>query len=386
MSEEEIEIRQISDLKMIHLYQLNGNDAIAVYYSDNKQINLCSIDDHYNLLMKQILTLYAQCEDKNSIIIEDTAKQFLNEALARDTHHTAFFNRIGKQYTNQEGTLCPRFTSDGIIRDTLLPMIRYYLQQLYQMWNSDIIFEEETVGWHRNCVLTAKTGNDTFIMPVRLTMLNDNAYKISVGNFIHNFSNLEFEIFYEEDQLHVLFENTKLELFGESYFKWDKQQPKAYTTIHIEKKVVYHQDEPVKQLTYTKEQLQVALHQKSYLLDFDTHFTHAAIYQLPWNDFIIYRNYQTQDEHVKRIDYDTIYINEYRTKLTLRHYSYSLVENKTDGLKLRTNGAIMRKLYYGNKRKEIETLFLPVGYYSGWDYREYLENKYFYHTEEELQS
>lgn len=386
MSDEEITIRQISDLKMIHLYQLNGNDALAVYYSDNKQINLCTLDDHYNLLMKQILSLYAQCEDKDSIVIEDTAKKLLDKALACNTHHSAFFNRIGKQYANQEGTLCPRFTSDSIIRDTLLPMLRYYLQQLYQMWNSNIIFEEETIGWHRKCVLKAKTGNDTFIMPVRLTMLNANAYKISVGNFIHDFSNLEFEISYKEDQLHVFFENTKLELLGESCFKWDNQQLKAYTTIHLEKKIVYHQDEPIKQLTYTNEQLLVALHHKNYLLDLDTSFTYATIYQLPWNDFIIYRNYQTQDELVKRIDYDTIYINEYRTKLALRHYSYSLVENKSDGLKLRTNGSIMRKLYYGDKRNEIETLFLPVGYYSGWDYREYLENKYFYHSAEELQS
>ena len=385
MSEEEIEIRQITDLKMLHLYQLNGNDAIAVYYGDNKQINLCSIDDHYNLLMEKILTLYAKCPDKDSIVIEATAKKILEQAISRDNHHTSFFNRIGKQYAKQEGSLCPRFISDGTIRDTLIPMIQYYLQQLYHMWIMDITFEPKTIGWHRNCVLKAKTGKETFIMPVRITMLNDNIYKITVGNFIHNYNSIEFEISYNENQLHVYFEDAKIELFGESYFKWNQQQMKAYTTISIEKKVVYHQDEPIKQLTYTDEHLQLALHQKSYLLDLDTDFTHAVIYQLPWSGFIIYRDNQTSDEQYNRTDYDTIYIDAYHSKLALRHYSYSLVENKSDGLKIRTNGAIMRKIHYGDKRQEVETLFMPVGYYSGWDYRKYLENKYFYHTTEELQ-
>lgn len=386
MSDEEIEIRQISDLKMIHLYQLNGNDAIAAYYGDNKQINLCTLDDHYNLLMKRLLTLYAQCEDKDSIVIEDNTKKLLDKALLRDTHHTAFFNRIGKHYANQKAFLCPRFISDGTIRDTLIPIIRYYLQQLYHMWNMDISFEQEPVGWHRNSVLKAKKGNETFLMPLRLTILSNSDYKISVGNFIHNYSNIEFEISYKEDQFIVYFESAKLELCGESFFLWKYPSPKAYTTISVRKTVVYHQDEQIKHLTHTDNNLQLAFDKKPYLIDWNTDFTHMNIYQLPWNGFFIYRANQTQDAQYNRTDCDSIYINAHHSKLVLRQYSYSLVENKTDGLRLRTDGAVMRKIYYGDKNQEIETLFMPVGYYSGWDYREYLENKYFYHTTEEMQS
>ncbi len=385
MSEEEIEIRQINDLKMIHLYQLNGNDAIAAYYGDNKQINLCALDENYNLLMEKILTLYSECEDKTSIVIEDTAKRILDKVIARDIHHTSFFNRIGKLYATQEGSLCPRFASDGMIRDTLIPMIQYYLQQLYHMWNMEIKFVQESIGWHRNCVMHATYGKDKFIMPVRITMLNDHNYKIAVGNFMHNLSNIEFEISYSEDQLIVIFENAKMELFGESYYKLNHQQLRAYTTIYVEGKVVYHEDEPIEQLTYTEEHLQCALKQKTFLVDMDSVFTYAAIYWLPWNDFIIYRDHHTQDEQYNRIDYDNLYVNEYQGKLVLRQYSYGLVEDKSNGLKLRTDGAVMRKIYYGDKRKEIETFFMPVGYYSGWDYKEYLEDKYFYHTTEEMQ-
>ena len=91
----------------------------------------------------------------------------------------------------------------------------------------------------------------------------------------------------------------------------------------------------------------------------------------------------TESDLQKRTDKDIIYLEEYREKISLRQFSHSLVENPADGLKLRTDGAVLRKLYYGRTTKEVETLFLPVGYYSGWDYKEFLENKYFYSEMEE---
>lgn len=386
MSKEEIEIRQISDLKMLHLYQLNGSDAIAVYYGEQKQLNLCALDDHYNLLIEKVLSLYSECTDKDSIVIEETTKELLEQAISHDNHHTSFFNKIGKKYMNQEAFLCPRFISDGTIRDTMIPMIRYYLQQLYHMWNMDISFEQEPISWHRNGILKARKNNETFIMPLRLTIVNDNEYKISVGNFIHNYSAIEFHISYHEDQFIVYFESTKPEIFGESFFKWNQPQPKAYTTISIGKRIAYHQDEQLKELAYTDNNLQLAFDKKTYLFDVNTDFTQINIFQFPWNSCVILCTNQTQNEHYHQTDFDTIYTNTYHSKLVLRHYSYSLVENKSDRLKLRTNGAVMRKIYYGDKHPEIETYFMPVGYYSSWDYREYLENKYFYHTTEEAQS
>jgi hypothetical protein len=101
----------------------------------------------------------------------------------------------------------------------------------------------------------------------------------------------------------------------------------------------------------------------------------AVVYKLPWGGIAICRALDASDTNHIRTDYDMIYVEEYGTKLALRQFSYSLIENKTDGLKLRTNGAIMRKLYYGDKHREVETLFLPAGYYSGWDYKKYLEKR-----------
>ena len=87
MSKEEIEIEQISDLKMLHLYQLGGSDALAVCYGNDKQINLCAMDTNYTLLMERALTLYSQCEDKDSIIIDENTKYELLQRLQGMKNH-----------------------------------------------------------------------------------------------------------------------------------------------------------------------------------------------------------------------------------------------------------------------------------------------------------
>lgn len=385
MSEEEIEIRQMSDLKMIHLYKLGGSDAIAVHYSDNKQLNLCAMDTNYNLLMGRVLTLYSQCEDKDSILIEAAAKKLLDKAVERGSCHTSFFNRIGSRYLGKESFLSPKFASDGVIRETLLPMLKYYLHQLYHMWNMNIEFEEEPHGWHRKCIIKVRKGEETYILPIKMDFPTGNECRVTIGNFFQNLCTIEFEISYREDRLYVLFESEPYKLLGESHFEISPHKINTYTTIRVDGQVVYHQEEPVELLPNNEDVLKPLSEKHPLFEDIDLDFTHAAIYKLPWGGFAISQCIETEDESYKRQDYNTIYIDGYKNKLVQRQYSYSLIENKFDGLKLRTDGAVMRKLYYGGTKKESETLFMPVGYYSGWDYKAYLEGKYFYHETEEAE-
>ena len=147
--------------------------------------------------------------------------------------------------------------------------------------------------------------------------------------------------------------------------------------------VVYHQEEPIETLSNPAEALKDMLMKQQDLQDSFCDLEQATVYRLPWGGIAICRALDASDTNYIRTDYDMIYLEEYGTKLTLRQFSYSLIENRTDGLKLRTDGAIMRKLYYGEKQRQVETLFLPAGYYSGWDYKKYLEKRYFYHELED---
>lgn len=383
MSEEEIEIEQISDLKMLHLYQLGGNDALAVCYGNDKQINLCAMDTHYTLLMERVLSLYSQCENKDSIIIDENTKAILEKAVGESEHYTSFFNRIGKKYLDAEGHLTPKFASEGVLRETALPTLKYYIQQMYHMWDVPVTFEKEPCGWRRNCVLKVRRKEETLILPVRMDFPRDNTCRATVGNFLKDLSSITFEISYQDDQLLVLFESKSLNLWGESHFEMSAEKLRAFTTIKVNGEVVYHQEEPIETLENPAEDLKELLHRQQALKDSFFDLEQARVYRLPWGGIAIYRALDGSDTNYIRTDYDMIYLEEYGTKLALRQFSYSLIENKADGLKLRTDGAIMRKLYYGEKHREVETLFLPAGYYSGWDYKKYLEKRYFYHELED---
>jgi len=374
MDKEEIDIRQMDDLKMIHLYQLGGSDAIAAYYGDNQQINLCAMDKHYNLLMERVLTLYAQCEDKSSIIVDAQAKATLEAAVVRGDNYTNFFNRVGKRYKDMEAFDAPRFAAEGVLRETMVPMLQYYLKQIYHLYNIDVDFDRGTRGWHRSCVLKLKKGTDTLLLPVKMDFLEANTCTAQIGNFLQDMYTIEFQVTYTDNRQLIVFESKDIGLVGENRIEINNNKIKSITTISIYGKNVYYMDEELPHVNIGAEGAQFTNLPKHADID----VANSTVYQLPWGGYIVIRLVNSVDANTKRTDVDTIFIEGNDTKVAIRHYSYGLVENLSDGLKLRTDGAFMRKLYYGDKHGERETLFLPVGYYSGWDYKEFLENKYFY--------
>ena len=385
MDQQEIEIRQIDDLKMVNFYDLatggtaavsgaNQNaeisghvPALAIYYGDNKQINLCAMDTHYNLLMERVLTLYSQCKDKNLIIIDADTKAMLEQATSRGDNHTSFYERIGKNYADMECLKSPKFASEAVVRETAMPMLKYYIKNLYHMVDMDIEFDKEPLGWHSNGVLKLRKGSDTFVLPMRFEF-NTMGFKAKIGNFLKDLSLIEFEVRYQEGMLEVIFEATDVKLYGESRFKIENHSVTGLTTIQVAGQVVYHQEESVAAVA-SADQLPKGL-------DLDTE--KGRVYGLPWGGIIVLGDIESKTAEFKRNDIDVIFLEQYNGKLAMRQFSHSLVENLSNGLRLRCDGANMRKLYFGPGIGEVETTFAPVGYYSGWDYKQFLENNYFY--------
>lgn len=379
MSNEEIEINQMNRLKMVHLYKLGDNDALAVYYGEDKQINLCSMDAYYNVLVCKVLSLYSQCDDTEAIIMDDATRKVFEHALPKEIQHTPIYQKFGEKYMNQEGSLSPSFASDGVIRETLLPLLKYYMTQLYHMWQMNAEFETEAYGWRRNCVLKVKKEEDTVLLPLRMDFMVGNNCRVIIQNFLKDLCQIIFEISYRENELFIRFESKDFNLLGESHFAINKEKVNAYTTIRVDGQVVFHQDEPLELISLSEDNHLLSSDIKAALTDTEISPEQWKIYKLPWNSLILYLYQEIPKDTIHRTTFDIIYIEAYHNKLALRRLSHCLVENKTDGLKLRTDGFALRSLYYGTERKEVETFFLPVGYYSGWDYKKLLENKYFYH-------
>lgn len=379
MDAEEIEINKIDNLKMIHIYDLSGSaigsenvTSLAVYYGDNKQKNLCAMDKHYNLLVERVLYLYSRLEDKSSIMMDETTKNMIDVAMGSEDDCILAVSKLGKRYLSWDGEEVPRVNNQTYIRLTTMPMIRYYLTEIYSMLEVPIEFKEDKLGWHGNVILEASSGDKDIIFPIRFDYDSVNSYSVHIGNFLKEKSVIVFDISYGERQLTVNFTSEDAGLLGQSSFIFDKTGGLSKTSISINDTLVYYQDTAIAEAKV--EDVSSFVHMG--VLELLSQ--NVRISRLPWNSYYMFGYTENVTKDICRTDYDTGYIDCNEDAVLVRQYGVSHIENKSTGLNIKTNGSMMERLMPDKKNAGIQTCFYPVGYYSSWDYKNNLENKYFY--------
>ena len=372
MDSEELEINQINNLKMIHIYDLTGVNAMAVYYDDNKQKNLCVMDKHYNLLVQRVLELYSRSEQKDAIMMDPSTKTLIEEACKGIGDNISPITRLGKKYSDCDGEDIPRYNKDTYIRTATIPIIKYYLRELYSMLDMEIEFKEDVLGWQGNTVLTAKTSKDERKMPVKYSFENNTSFSVTVGNFLKEKCNITFYISYKAQSLEVSFTSEDAAIQGDSLYTLSHSVGTSKTSIRVNDVTVYYEELPVlgtdidttKQDYYNK------------LLDIDLSTT--RVYELPWKAYHFSSLQQTETDNICRTDFNTGYIDSNAQVIFARQYAWSDIVNKQTGLNIKTSGVMMERVIPDKTEGLLQTAFLPVGYYSAWDYKNRLENKYFY--------
>ena len=86
MSPEEMNIEEIADIKMIHIYDLTGSarpdekygvTSVLVNYGDNSQLNYSENDFCFSLFVNKLFEAYNTAQDKSSIIMDDTTREIM---------------------------------------------------------------------------------------------------------------------------------------------------------------------------------------------------------------------------------------------------------------------------------------------------------------------
>ncbi len=399
MDSEELEINQINNLKMIHIYDLAGVsggvtsmgttgtlsgtistqeaprnhvNAIAVYYDDNKQKNLCVMDKHYNLLVERVLKLYSRCEQKDAIMMDPSTKALIEEACKGIEENISPITRLGKKYSDCDGEDIPRYNKDAYIRMATIPIIKYYLSELYSMLDMEIQFKEDVLGWQGNTVLTAKTDKDEKKMPVKYSFENNSSFSVTVGNFLKDKCNITFQINYKPQSIEITFVSEDADIVGNSSYSFGYSSAISRTSIKVNDVTVYYQELPA--LEVNKDTFEKDYYNK--LLDIDLSTT--KVYELPWKAYYFSSLQQTETSNICRTDFNTGYIDSNVQVIFARQYAWSDIVNQQTGLNIKTSGVMMERVIPDKADGLLQTTFLPVGYYSGWDYKNRLENKYFY--------
>lgn len=390
MDKQEIEINQIDNLKMIHIYDLAtaggavGDDnqkagtgknhvpALAVYYGDNKQINLCVMDNNYNLLMERVLSLYSQCENKDLIIIDEATRKLLDLACHGVDHGVSSVARIGKKYMDMKAEQLSRFNTEGYIRKLMLPMLKYYISQLYGLWDMEIIFKDGETGWHGNVVLCATHKNKDLCFPVHISHVGLGKYNAVVGNFVEEKNTVIFEIVYKSQSLKVDIISEDYCLSGDSRFDFSLSTSACITNIKVDGAMVYCSDESIG--TVSAEEFEGINIKYIFELDKDK----SKLYRLPWGGYYSCTVNKSVDGSISQWDYDTGFCEKNDKSFFARQYAWSFIENISTNVSISSGGGMMERLIPDLDKGLMQTIFLPVGYYSGWDYKQKLENRFFY--------
>ena len=115
MTEQEIAIRKIHDLRMVAVYEFteavsggkinplgtdpdrDGCTAVTVLYGDNEQITLSELDPYYEVLIGRVFELYGEAANPSAILMNEKTRalfesgrfteeaHFQREFLAKDT-------------------------------------------------------------------------------------------------------------------------------------------------------------------------------------------------------------------------------------------------------------------------------------------------------------
>lgn len=193
MTEREI-ISQISTIRQLHMvrvYHLFGENKPVVgalaYYQD-KTINLCSADRHFQMLLDRLAKTYAREAPEGSIIADEETKAFLNKVNENPKEP---WEELLSTY---EATDKPLMAPKAFAYCYILPIVRYVIKTLTENLGETIFFEMERRPWFGKGTLEAVTGSGAVRFPYWIRMTGEGYYEVTALNVSSTGNVLTMEI------------------------------------------------------------------------------------------------------------------------------------------------------------------------------------------------
>ncbi len=211
MEEQELEIRNIDDVSMIHIYGLfdlnpvmnkseyytysGSYPGIAVFYSKNRLINLCVLDKYYDELVEKIFDYYRLAIDKSAILMDDNTRQLLEAGYDKDS---VIFEYIKKDIVEE-----PVIAADSTLSKRFTPMVLYFLEAYYKMLTVKFTVTGTKYGWRGSTLFHALQADKPVNVFFKVVKENDGLYAVNLSNFIVEGNSLLINIRFENLGLSV---------------------------------------------------------------------------------------------------------------------------------------------------------------------------------------
>lgn len=186
MSETELIIRDIDDVRMISIYELTGMGdepgegcaAISVFYGTDRHINLCELDEGFDLLADRVFEIYGELEDKTSIVLDDRTRRILESGwLTRDE---GFLDK----YYEMQPVIQPKVAFEASVVRQILPIVEYLLEAVYKVLGIRYEITVSKPGWRGAGVIYGMLDGSRIVSGVSVTQNTKEEYAVRVNNFI----------------------------------------------------------------------------------------------------------------------------------------------------------------------------------------------------------
>lgn len=381
MDETEIEIRQIKDLRMVHFYNLVGENAtgegvlsVAVYYGENGQLNLSIQDKYFDLLVEQVFCLYAESDNKLAIIADANTRAILEQGVLEQE------DKAWTRYLSLESEKDPRYQAIVYSKGFIIPVVDYYLKQLYALNGMEYKAFAYHLGWRGNCVIEGFVDTNVVKFPIYIEMIDERNFTARVSNFVKTGATVDLHITYGLDMITVHFSSSYWSMDGDSryFFEDDKLMDTSFVTMNG--KPVYYETVACEQVFDVGTKLQQI---KSLVGTIDDTMEG---YLLPWGELFVSKisGTSTRDYCYMLIDTNVGILHEpfdCNGMSVVRGWSWRQIVNEESNVVIKTLAMAYDRVL--TKDFEVQTHFQPAGTNSYGEYKEKLEDRYFYEKMED---
>lgn len=381
MDETEIEIGRLSDLRMVHFYNLISKHdevgAIAVYDDEDRQLNLCALDKHYDKLLEKVVTCYQQQSDRRLIVMDDETRALL-EAMMQEEHKSEGSHFWGDL---PQATILktPRIDPGSYLDYMVIPMLRYYIRELHHLFDLPLEWKLLTSSWHGRGMLEGLANETAIHMPYRIARRKSGEYDILIGNYLGKTHRLNVRIVFERLALRTYFSCPPLGLNGHSVYSISTRDRavKETTSISVGEKVFYENAETVKALEPAqKEALQQKIAQEQLTQFFGTAQDTTEIVEFPWGHYWVFSVADRFGEAMQKQDVEVGYLVMEDRYDIIRKQSFSHIVGQRNKVELDARCACGDIFLRKDKTSQLQIAFEDTGYGSSGRYKELYSGRY----------
>lgn len=374
MSETELIIREIDDVRMIDIYELTGAKedpeegcaAISIFYGGDKHINLCEMDDGFLYLVGRVFEIYGEERGRSKgmltedIIMDDKSRQILE--CGWQSRDESFL----EPYYGLEPVDIPEIGFESAEAARFTPLISYMLQGLYLMNGRKLEITGGKNGWRGAGILYGLSNGNRIPFALKITELTEERHSVKINNFMEEGCLLNAVITTQNHSILLEYESEQLDFKGSSLFNLHEN---GYSERHL----AYKEGKKIFADTWGKRGAEKINLSPDEIKLLPWQCDGASYHSLPWGMIFAYKKEITEKNGFSIEENKCCHI--YKAAGYSESACWTTVKNPETKICLDTSSVRMQRLLTTEGR--MQTYFVPCLGNHSEKYEKYLEDRYF---------